>query len=155
MSTSQHSEMNLHPPLILPGWDSQQPSPAMPRASHHTQHSLSPQAMHDAFGPGNWTTPMQNGLDLHAQFADQVMITPPPMPNVMPQTSYMDMALAHGSQNSFTGVPHPSQFHRPAVYHPDLHDGQHQSMRAPTPYEAFMGQPMQGHDVLGQRQYFM
>lgn len=154
MPLSHHAELSLHPPLILPGWDNQRPSPAMPGVSHHGHHD-SPHGLQVAFSPVNWTTPVHTGLDLSSQFADQIMMTPPPMPNVMPQASYMDVSLAHGSQQSFTGVPHPSQFSRPPGYHPDLHDPRHPSLRAPTPYEAFMGQPMHSHEMHPQRPYFM
>ena len=154
MLTSQQTFMDIHPPLILPNWD-QQPLPALHRASPYMQHNLSPHDMHEGFDLSNWTTSMQGGLDINSQSVDHDMVTPPSLPTGLPQAGYMREGLVRGSQQSFTGVAHPSQYHEPGGYQVNLHHPRHSSLRAPTPYEAFMTQPMRGHDLLQQRPYYM
>ncbi|KAK5080249.1 hypothetical protein LTR24_008602 [Lithohypha guttulata] len=155
VSTSQHPMLNIHPPLILPDWDSRPTMPTMGRAPHYIQHNLSPHDMHDGFDLVNWATPMQSGLNLNSQSVDQHMITPPPMSNVMTPASYVDVGSGHSSQQSFTGAPHATQFNRSGQYQVDMHNPRHPSLRAPTPYEAFMEQVSQNREIFQQRPYYM
>jgi len=155
VSTRQPSMLNIHPPLILPDWDNQPIMPTMSGAPHYVQHNLSVHGVHDAFDLVNWAAPVHNGLNLNPQSVDQHMITPPPMPNVMPPASYVDVSSHHSSQQSFAGASHGSQFDRTGHCQVDMHNTRHASLRAPTPYEAFMGHCSPSHEMFQQPRYYM